>query len=296
MEQPLVSILINNYNNGPYLAWCLDSAIKQDYPHLEVIVYDDASSDHSLEVLAQYGEAITLIAAEKNYGAASINFNQSNAIYQAFLRSKGEIICLLDGDDAFKAGKVRAVVEAFAKAPQAVLVQHYFEVVNGQNQSTGVRKPFLLYDPQTDRQTLLDYYQRTHSLFDLYAQTSALSFRRSYLEQRLPLPEDELDMVWPDVRLTRLAPFYGKVVTLSQKWGFYRVHDSNWIHTLDQEKAVQKARSQIYTYFNQAKPDPLFPTLSLNKANQHPPPLRLTWTKRWRKIAAKVQAFLPTRG
>lgn len=41
MAQPLVSILINNYNYGHYLAAAIDSALAQSYEPIEVIVVDD---------------------------------------------------------------------------------------------------------------------------------------------------------------------------------------------------------------------------------------------------------------
>jgi GT2 family glycosyltransferase len=45
---PIVSIIIVNYNAGPYLARCLDSLKKQSIQDLEVIVVDNASKDQSL--------------------------------------------------------------------------------------------------------------------------------------------------------------------------------------------------------------------------------------------------------
>ena len=46
-ERPLVSIVITNYNYGRYLRAAIDSALAQTYPHVEVIVVDDGSTDDS---------------------------------------------------------------------------------------------------------------------------------------------------------------------------------------------------------------------------------------------------------
>ena len=197
----------------------------------------------------------------------------------------------MDGDDAFLPHKVEAVVDTFLTDPEAVLVQHYFEVVDGENYSSGIKKPLLIFDPNRIGQDHLTYYQNTNSLFDLFAQTSALSFRRSYLEQRLPLPEDELNLIWPDVRLTRLAPFFGKVRQINACLSYYRIHGTNWIHELKDQSVVQKVREQMYRYFNEYKPDDSFPTLSLFAADQKRGFLLVTWLKRFLKMKASFYRF-----
>ena len=58
-SHPLVTVLINNYNYGRYLARAVDSALAQTYDNLEVVVVDDGSSDGvSHEVIESYGERI----------------------------------------------------------------------------------------------------------------------------------------------------------------------------------------------------------------------------------------------
>ena len=46
-NQPLVSIVINNYNYGRFLRDAIDSALNQTYDHTETIVVDDGSTDNS---------------------------------------------------------------------------------------------------------------------------------------------------------------------------------------------------------------------------------------------------------
>ena len=47
----LVSILINNYNNKPYIKNCIQSCLKQSYKKFEVIIYDDNSNDGSKKII-----------------------------------------------------------------------------------------------------------------------------------------------------------------------------------------------------------------------------------------------------
>ena len=56
---PLVSIIINNYNYGRFLGDAIESALRQTYRFVEVIVVDDGSTDHSQQVIQQYAGVVT---------------------------------------------------------------------------------------------------------------------------------------------------------------------------------------------------------------------------------------------
>jgi glycosyltransferase involved in cell wall biosynthesis len=53
-QQPLISILIANYNNSRYLKRCINSCLKQTYKNFEIIVFDDASTDDSIKELKKF--------------------------------------------------------------------------------------------------------------------------------------------------------------------------------------------------------------------------------------------------
>jgi len=102
MNQPLVSVIINNYNYGRYLGQAIDSVLTQTYPNIEVIVVDDGSTDGSQEIIKSYGDKI--ISVLKANGGHASTFNAGFAV------SKGDIICLLDSDDMFFSTKVAEIV------------------------------------------------------------------------------------------------------------------------------------------------------------------------------------------
>ena len=56
MNKALVSIIIPIFNGDAYLRKCLDSILNQNYSDLEVILINDGSSDHSLDVCKEYAE------------------------------------------------------------------------------------------------------------------------------------------------------------------------------------------------------------------------------------------------
>ena len=112
MKDIKASVLIANYNNERYLNECIDSIKKQTYQNVEIIIHDDSSSDNSIKRINKY-KNITIIKNRKRgkYGS----YNQMNAYYRAFKKSKGEIIFLLDSDDLFKKNKIKTVINTFLK-------------------------------------------------------------------------------------------------------------------------------------------------------------------------------------
>ena len=111
----LVTILINNYNNEKYLKKSITSCLKQTYNNLEIIVYDDRSTDSSKKILTKirHKKVKKIFNLRKNYQSSALN--QFEAIRKSFKKAKGEIIFLLDSDDYFLKNKVRKIVNEFEK-------------------------------------------------------------------------------------------------------------------------------------------------------------------------------------
>ena len=63
-EKPLVSVVVNNYNYGRFLAEAIDSALRQTYSPIEVLVVDDGSTDDSRDVIASYGARVVPLLKE----------------------------------------------------------------------------------------------------------------------------------------------------------------------------------------------------------------------------------------
>jgi len=98
MEQsyiPKVSIIIPVYNVDKYLEECLQSLIDQTLYDIEIICVNDASTDHSLDILNRYAKLdkrIVIINNSKNSGPS---FARNRGIEKA----NGEFIYFLDADD-----------------------------------------------------------------------------------------------------------------------------------------------------------------------------------------------------
>ena len=171
----LVSILITSYNYARYLAAALDSALNQSHREVEVIVVDDGSTDESPEIIASYGDRVTAVLKP--------NGGPTSALNLAFEHSNGELICLLDADDVFEAGKVQAVVEAAGRTPDAQLIHHQLQMIDADGRP--LSKPFPRYVADGDLRR--DVVKRGG--WFPHAVTSGLTFRRGFAERLFPLPQ-----------------------------------------------------------------------------------------------------------
>lgn len=105
MAEKLASIIINNYNYGRFLGEAIESALKQDYSNVEVVVVDDGSTDNSREVIKEYRDKILPVL--------KANGGQASAFNAGFTHSKGDVIIFLDSDDMLFPEAVENVIGFF---------------------------------------------------------------------------------------------------------------------------------------------------------------------------------------
>lgn len=91
-SSPVISIVVATYNNHTTLQQCIDSVVRQTYPHKELIVIDGGSSDGTVDLLKANQQAIAYWVSEPDRGIY-------HAWNKAVLRARGEWICFLGADD-----------------------------------------------------------------------------------------------------------------------------------------------------------------------------------------------------
>jgi len=90
----LVSVVMPVYNGEAYIAEAIESVISQGYPHWELVIVDDGSTDHTPDILRQYPDPrITVIRQENRGEAGARNTGLDHA--------SGQYIGFLDADDMF---------------------------------------------------------------------------------------------------------------------------------------------------------------------------------------------------
>jgi glycosyltransferase involved in cell wall biosynthesis len=181
VAQPLVSILINNYNYGAFLPVAIESALNQTYNQVEVIVVDDGSTDDSGQILQQYGDTIRVILKPNGGQASSFNVG--------FAACQGEIICFLDADDWFVPEKAAQVAAIFQQHPDLGWCFHPMAMFHSSSQQLIRPLPFQSQGCY-DITAAVQQGKLAGKLPIADCATSGMCFARSHLEKILPMPEE----------------------------------------------------------------------------------------------------------
>lgn len=112
MPQPLVTIICLCYNHAPWVVEALDAALGQAYPHLELIVVDDASTDTSKQVI----EAWLADKPQVQFLPLQENLGNCRAFNRALALARGAYVIDLAADDVLLPERVALGVAAMEQA------------------------------------------------------------------------------------------------------------------------------------------------------------------------------------
>ncbi|MDX6217346.1 MAG: hypothetical protein QOG99_2930 [Frankiales bacterium] len=228
VDEPLVSIVVDNYDYAQFLGEAVRSALDQSYGRTEVIVVDDGSRDGSRKVIRSFGDRIAPILKE--------NGGQGSAFNAGFAASSGDLVLFLDSDDFLYAGAIEAAVAAFREG--VAKVHFRLTVVDGHGRPLGEYPPPGTPLDRGDVRPLL--LERAHYST---AVTSGNVFSRWALEAVMPVPEAPFRYC-ADGYLNTLVPFEGEVAAIDTPLAAYRVHDRNF-STASRGVDAQKFRSMV---------------------------------------------------
>ena len=107
-KNPLVSVIVLNYNAGELLLNCIESIKKSSYKNLEIIVVDNISTDKSQKICKEKHPDIKLIQNNKNFG-----YCEGNNI--GIREAKGDYIVILNPDTIVEPNCIDELISAYNK-------------------------------------------------------------------------------------------------------------------------------------------------------------------------------------
>lgn len=117
-----VSIIVPIYNVGAFLEQCIQSLVNQTYQNIEIILVNDESPDHSLEICRKWEklDSRIIVIDQKNQGV-------SVARNQGIQRCSGQWICFVDGDDWLEENAVENMMALVTEDTDVLITDYYID-------------------------------------------------------------------------------------------------------------------------------------------------------------------------
>jgi glycosyltransferase involved in cell wall biosynthesis len=199
---PLVSIVTPSRNQAAFLEATMQSVLGQDYPEIEYLIIDGASTDGSLEIIKKHQKQLAYWVSEPDLG-------QTDAINKGFAHARGEIFAWLNSDDMVLPGTISRAASYLVNHPEIGMVYGDADFIDESGRVIG-RFPA--------RQT--DYRRLKHGYVHIPQQSAF--FRASLWHQVGPLdPSFYFAMdydLW--VRIARIA----RIDYIPEVWSCFRLH------------------------------------------------------------------------
>lgn len=229
---PVVSVIMPNYNNEAYIEIAIRSVLEQSYQNFELLVVDDCSTDSSLDIATRIANAhsnIKILIQTKNAGPARArNVGMENA--------KGKYIIFFDADDVMMEGRLDHTVKIFSENPEVNMIFGSYMAINEEGQLLNRELYFPNY---LNNDNIL-----LHELKRNYLWTAFGAIRREIAEkyrfdETLPSSEDYdyfLKLVYEGYQ------YYFHPKPIIQ----YRIHDNNSSAKMD--KSLNATRTILNKY------------------------------------------------
>jgi glycosyltransferase involved in cell wall biosynthesis len=223
-----LSVIIANYNHRNFVGAAIESALAVDWPHQEVIVVDDASTDDSRDVIDGFRGRVTAYFRPKSF--------QLGAHIFGFEKSTGDVIIFLDADDLLEPNVMREVAKVWR--PGVSQVQYRMNLIDAAGTQFGTAIP--QFPRKEDPAKLRRIYWRTMARTTPPGSGSAYSreFVRTVFAMAPILnahitrgtrpiePGEEAWLRASDAPLHTLSPILGDVVTIRKPLARYRIHSA----------------------------------------------------------------------
>jgi len=173
VSMPLISVVIATYNGVSFLREQLDSIINQTYPHLEIVIVDDASQDNTLTILREYEAS----HAHVRVFESQVNLGYIKNFERGLRLCNGDLIALSDQDDIWLPEKLSIL---FREMGDHNLVYCNSELMDKSGKALGIRL--------SDVKNLQSFWTPLNYVVGNSAPGHAMLIRKAVIEHSLPLP------------------------------------------------------------------------------------------------------------
>jgi glycosyltransferase involved in cell wall biosynthesis len=225
VSQPLVSVVMPSLNQGQFIAEAIDSVLAQDYPRIELLVIDGASTDGTRAILESYGAKISWVSEKDR--------NLNEAVNKGIRRAQGQFVHTLASDELLYPGAVTNLVR-HAQAREA-------DVVVGQGHAIDAMSRIIA---PIDNALPMEFEDIL--LLKKFMPLAFSFFKREVFDSYV-FDEDFLTcadyLFWLNV-----LPRY-RVVFVEDRVGAWRHHEGAWSVNYRASAAVYRARLQAFHKF-----------------------------------------------
>lgn len=157
-----VSIIITVYNLEKYINRCLESIINQTFKDIEILVVNDGSTDESLNIIKEkaFLDNRIIIIDKKNEGI-------SKARISGYMKSKGEYILFVDGDDYLDKNAIEILYNT-AKSDDYDIVQYKY-MINYEDGRKGRNKSVLIDEKDFINNDLIKLNLLGNTIFSIWS-------------------------------------------------------------------------------------------------------------------------------
>lgn len=146
VDPPMLSVIVPVYNAGSFLSRCLDSLLRQTYPHLEIICVNDGSTDASAVILDEYAAKDSRVKVI-HQGNAGVSVARNQGLDVA----SGEFVTFVDADDWLEADAYEKSVPCMESDVDLVCFGTYIEGEGDAEDMRGKERYYALkYDGKID--------------------------------------------------------------------------------------------------------------------------------------------------
>lgn len=232
MGSPLISVLVDTYNQERFIEECLVSVLEQDFPSadMEILAVDDGSTDHTPGIVHKFAPRVKYLRKP--------NGGQASAFNAGLAEARGELVAFLDGDDWWRKNKLAAVASAFARWPEAGVVGHgIIEVLrDGRRRTETIREECHF---RADSPAGADMLRNRKHLLG----SSRLTIRAAIARRIRPIPE--IMLFEADEFLFTVAAVLSNVCIIPEPLTYYRHHESNLFQSGDSNHSARLAKLRI---------------------------------------------------